>query len=136
MQATQFFALCSISFCMFGHQKMLASAVILVAPACPKCSVSSSFFRSSVGTIIRSSLNVNPHLLFSFSNVVRYWSGAVFFLPRLIASRTLLNSASVEDFAMSVVKSNIKLNPAFLMVALVFFFSPVTFSMTWLIWIN
>ena len=99
MQATQFFALSSISFCMFGHQKILASAVFLVAPACPKCRVSSSFFRSSVGTIIRSSLNVNPLLLFSFSNVVRYWSGAMFFSPRLNASRTQLSSASVEDFA-------------------------------------
>ena len=122
MQATQFFVLSSISFCMFGHQKILASAVILVAPACPKGKVSSSFFRSSVGTTIRSSLNVSPHLLVTFSNAVRYWSGAVFFSPLRIASRTRFGSASVEDFAMSVFRSNIKLNSAFLMVSSVFLF--------------
>ena len=130
MQATQFFVLSSISFCIFGHQKILASAVILVAPACPKCKVSNSFFLSSVGTTIRSSLNVSPHLLFSLSKFVRQCSGAVSLSSRLIASRTLFSSASVDDFAISVFRSSMKLNSAFLIVSSVFFWFPVTFSMT------
>ena len=136
MQATQLFVLSSISFCMFGHQKILVSAVILIASASQKCRVSSGFFLSSVGTTIRSTLNVCPHLLFSFSNNVRYWSGAVFFSSRLIASRFRLRSASVEDFAIKVFKSSIKLNSAILIVPSVLFLSPVIFSMTWFICMN
>ena len=115
---------------------ILASAVLLVAPACPKFKVSSSFFLSSVGNIFWSSLIVSPHLLFSFSNIVQCWSGAVFFSPRLIASRTRLTSASVNDFAINIFKSSIKLISAFLIVSSVLFLSPVTFSMTWFIYLN
>ena len=70
---------------------------------------------------------MSAHLLFSFSNIVRYWPGAVFFSPRLFASRTRLSSASVDDFAINVFKSSIKFNSVFLIVSSVLFFSPVTF---------
>ena len=136
MQATQFFASSSISFCILGHRKNLVSVVIFLYPACLKCSVSISFSLNSLVTTIRSSLKVNPHLLLSFSNVVRYAIGAVFFSFRLIASLSLFNSASVADFAISVLGSSMKLNSAFLIVSSVAFLFPVMLSITWFIWIN
>ena len=118
----------SVSFVIFGHQNSLASSVVFVAPALPKYNVSSGFFISSDGTIVWSSLNVRPHLFVYSSNVSRYASGAMFFTPRLVVSLILLSSASVEDFAIRVFKSSIKLKSAFSIVSPVAFLSPVFLS--------
>ena len=106
---------------MFGHQKILASAVILVKPAWPKCKMSSSRLRRSTGTTIWSSINISPHRMESFPNTGLYPSGVASLSSRLMLILTLLSSGSMAVLAIRVFKSTMNSNSAFFIVCSIIF---------------
>ena len=114
MQFSQFIDFSSISHALFDHQNMFAAFIILFVPACAKWSICSSFFRKVTNTSDFSSTNIKPYLCYIFS---RIYVRANSYLILLIAVLIQLISQSVAVFAISVFKSSMQSNSAFLVVS-------------------
>ena len=127
------FTFVSMSFFFSGHQKILALVSIFVLPEWPKCKISSNLLLRSIGTTNWSSTNTRPHRIDSFSNTGLYPSGAVSQSSRLMLVLTRVNSGSIAVFKISVFKSSINSNSAFLILSSVIFLFAVRFPTMWLI---